>query len=367
MQAFVTRHIKSVTVIFTISLLIIMRVAAPVVIEKLINQRLSATNGISGYIKDIDLALYKGGYKIKGLTLFLQQHPKDSPNIYIETLDLSISWSALLRGDIVANAEIFNSEFRFIDEQATDNRLKEEVIETDTWLTLINYATPISIDKVSLHNNKVILTNKTAKNTHTSYLDNIYGEITNITNSRDFSGKDIAHFNITGMLMSKAKVSLFGSLNPSTPLPTFDINLEMQRLPVVELDNFIRFYTPFDVEKGDVDTAIELVADNGKVEGYAKAGIYDVNVFTWKQDIKEDGDNIFTGLFEGLVDIFATIFEANKKDLVAVNVPITGTIENTKISTWQALLSLFHNAFIHAYEIKIDDILALDDDPQNNH
>jgi len=350
--------------LFLISILLIIllaRLVAPTVITKMINNQLENTEGVSGYVEDIDVALFRGAYKIKGLTLYLQKQPIDVPTIYIKTLDLSLAWASLFKGNVVANVNISDGEFTFVDERKVDNKLKEEVVNSKTWLTVINYATPISIDKVTFKGVKATLTLQTGENAHNSYFDDIQGEIINITNSRHFSGSEIIEFTVKGKLMSQAAMTFSGTINPTTKLPTFDTNLEMQRLPVVSVDKLIKFYTPFDIERGDIDAAIELSADNGKIVGYTKVGIFDVNVFSWKEDIVKDDDGLFTGLFEGLADIFANIFEANKKDLLAVNVPISGTLQDTEVSTWQAILSLFHNAFVNAYEIKIDDIITLND------
>ena len=360
MKTYIFEHKKSRLTLYVLLILVIARLFAPVVIEKFINQKLDNKEGISGYIENIDLALFRGAYKIKGLTLYLQEKVTDTPSVYIETLDLSILWSAFFRGKIVANADMSNGEFKFIDELSTDNKLKKEVVNPDNWLTLINYAAPISVDKVTFNNIKTTLVFHAENTMHSSYLGNIEGEITNITNSHDFSGNQIAKFNIKGMLMSKAKVELSGSLNPETTLPTFDINFEMQRLPVFELDELIDFYTPLDVEKGEIDTALELASNNGDVNGYVKIGIYNANTFIWKEDIIKDDDGIFTGFFEGMVDIFTSLLEADKQDLLAINVPITGTISAIEISTWDALISLFHNGFIDVYEIEIDDSITSD-------
>jgi len=337
------------------------RIIAPSQIVKFINSKLDQTPGISGQVEDVDLAIYRGAYKVKGIKLYLQENIDSTPTIEIQTVDLSILWSALFRGEIVAEVHVYNGNFEFVDVEEQENNLNEEVKNKQTWLTLINAASPISIDKVVIHNNTIALTTQTGDIVHKNFIDKLNGEITNITNSREFSGNKVARFVLEGQFMSAAKAVLSGSLDPDTPKPTFDLNFEMQKLPIEHVSALIDFYAPLDVEDGTIDAALEIVAKNGEVNGYVKAGIYDTQVFTWQGDIVKDDDGLLTGIFEGLVDVFASIFESDKKNQIAVNVPITGTIDNTEVSTFDAISSLFYNAFVNAYEITIDDSYAADE------
>ncbi|MFT2089450.1 DUF748 domain-containing protein [Paraglaciecola sp. 2405UD69-4] len=357
---------KMPVLLFSLVLVIVgARVAAPYIVKDLINQQLEEVEGISGYVQDVDLALFRGAYQLNGLTLYLQPN-QDQPSVYAKTVDLSILWSGLFHGDIVAEVYIDQASFVFIDQANQENSIQEEATQADTWLTLINFASPISIDKVVVTDSKAELFNIDKISKNRTYLENVEGEILNITNSRAFSGNKVASFQLTADIMGIANANLAGSVNPDTALPTFDIDFSMQKLPVVSIDKFIDFYAPVDVEQGDIDAAIEISSLNGEVQGYVKAGIYDANVFSWEQDINQDDDGLFTGIFEGLVDGLASIFESDAKNLIAINVPIEGTIDNTQISTFDAIRSLFHNAFVNEYEISVDESISLSQDSESN-
>jgi hypothetical protein len=358
--------LKKIIILSTVLLIIIgINLALPSIITNQLNKQINNTRGIDGHIDHVDLSLVRGAYKIYGLTLYLQQLPTDKPNIYVEQIDLSILWSAILKGKIVAEVDIKNGEMAFTDEREVKNDVNEQVKNSDVWISLIDFASPISIDKVSLHNITATLVMNSGVQTQSNYIDSINGEITNITNSYQFTGNKIANFDIQGKLMSEADITLSGSLDPESPKPTFDINMEMTALNVTQLESMINFYAPFDIEQGKVDIAIELASTNGAVEGYVKAGIYNADIFTWKEDITEDNDGIITGMFEGIIDGLSTVFESGKKEVVAVKMPIAGTLEQTKVSTWDALISLFHNAFINTYTIEVDGSIGLHGD--NSH
>lgn len=341
--------------------LIVFRISVPEVIKVAINQKLDEVEGIDGHVTDIDLSLFRGAYQIQGLELFLQQGQGQVPTIAAEELDISILWSALFRGEIVAEVKVDSATLVFIDDVVQEDQIKEQAKRSDTWLTLIDFASPVSVDQVDVSNSKLVLINRLGGQQQKNYIENIQGHVTNITNSREFTGDRIANFFFTGDVMGQANATFKGFLNPDTVLPTFDVSFSMQRLPVSYLGDLIDFYTPIDVEAGKVDAAAEIIALNGEVKGYIKAGIYHPNIFNWKNDIRKDKDGLVNGIFEALIDGFANIFQSGKHDLVAVNVPIKGTVNNTQISMWDAFKSMLHHAFINEYKIIVDDSIGLNE------
>jgi hypothetical protein len=338
--------------------LIVARALAPVVVASEINRQLDKLNGIDGHVETVDLNILAGGYSLNNLSLFLQENKTDVPTVYLESVDLSILWSAIFRGEIVAEAHVIGAELSFTDKLGTQNGLTDEVKQSETWLTLIDFASPINIDVVTIQNSSLRLYSLEGEETRESFISNINGEINNITNSRSFTGDKIAQFDLTGSIMGKASTKLYGSLDPDSKKPTFDINLQMEKLNIVQLDTVVDTYTPVDIEDGTVDVALEIKATNGAVKGYLKAGVYEPNIFSWKEDIERDDDGILTGIFEGLSDLIVNIFESGNRDLVAINLAIEGELDDPNVSTLDAIVSLFYNAFIQEYDIKLEDSVS---------
>ncbi|WP_286268624.1 DUF748 domain-containing protein [Thalassotalea hakodatensis] len=340
--------------LIALCLIFALRVVAPDIIKYSINQKLANTKGIKGHIDDIDLALFRGAYQIQGLELYLQPNIKTTPTISADEIDISMLWSALFKGVVVAKVHINSTTFSFVDEPKEQNKIDPKAKQPDTWLTLINFASPINIDEIRISETKIRLLNEIEGQQQAHYVSNIFGIVTNITNSSELSGSSVANFHLTGDLMGQAQVQLKGFINPETVDPTFDINFSMKKLPVDKIAGLIEVYTPIDIEQGTVDAAIELYTLNGKVNGYMKAGIYNPNIFTWREDIVKDNDGLFTGIYEGIIDGLAAIFESDEKGLVAFKVPIEGTINDTEISKWDAFTSLLYHAFINEYDLKVE-------------
>lgn len=341
--------------VIVVCLVAALRIAAPDIIKHAINNKLANTEGIKGHIDDIDLSLFRGAYQIKGLALYLQANEIDTPTISAGLIDISILWSALLKGAVVAKVKITSTTFTFVDVPKEDNAIDPKAKQPDTWLTLINFASPISIDEIRINDSQFSLVNKLEDKKQKHYVSDITGVITNITNTSELSGSNVARFHLEGQLMGQAQAQLKGFINPETVQPTFDVNFSMKKLPVNQLAGLIDVYTPIDIEEGTVDAALELYTLNGKVNGYMKAGIYNPDIFTWRDDIVKDNDGLLTGIYEGIIDGIAALFESDKKALVAFKVPIEGTIDDTEISKWEAFKSLLYHAFINEYDLKVED------------
>ena len=133
----------------------------------------------------------------------------------------------------------------------------------------------------------------------------------------------------------------------------------MQRLPMMHIDHLISFYSPFDVEAGQLDFAMEFAAKQGVVSGYVKAGVYDLSVFDWQEDVVQDGDNPFQWLFEAVTGGIAELFEGGNKDLVATRIPLEGNIDDIETPLWPAIGAIIRNAFIKSLDIKVDETVTL--------
>jgi len=153
--------------------------------------------------------------------------------------------------------------------------------------------------------------------------------------------------------------SLKAALDPRSERPTFDIDLRLLGLSVMQLDDFIRAYAPFDVEAGTLDIASELAARDGKLEGYVKPIVYGLDVFKWSEDIEKDEDNPLRALWEGLVGLVAELLQNQPHDQLASNIPITGDIGEPGTNVFVAVAGVLKNAFVEAYQANLENTISL--------
>lgn len=341
--------------IISLSTILVLRMIAPYGIQKIGNYVLNSTEGIKGEIGDIDLHIYRGAYVIENLTIRKEFGEQQQPLISVKRIDISVLWSALIRGSIVSEMSLLEPQLYILDTPADQSEENKQITNEDTWIDLVNKAVPFSIDHIQITDGTVTLRNLSDELDHETSISDINGQITNLTNSQEKKDELVAKFDLTAMLMGRSEIIFRGAIDPFRVKPSFDINIEMQKLPVKEIDTLLEFYAPFDLEAGVIDGALELVANQGKLNGYIKAGIYDLSVFSWHQDVLEDKDNPFQLVFEALTDLVSEVLENDKSELVATRIPISGTLDNTNMSTVAAIVATLRNAFIRAFEMNIED------------
>ena len=362
MTAKKNKYIVFKVVFIFLAIALLLRVASPYVIQDYINGKLDHTEGISGSVGDVDIALFRGGYSIKDIKIFTVEGIDNAkPLLSVDEIDLSISWPALLKGHLVTEMLFFHPQVAIYDKKRDTQEQNDQVKDETTWIGLANNLVLFSIDRLDIYNGKITLLNNFNGSERATNLSNINGYIFNITNAQNLDDSLVTEFNLKAAIMGKAQAKLDGKLDPFSEKANFDINLELQKFSVNSIDTLLQVYTPFDVEAGRIDGAIELACNDNKLDGYVKAGVYDLSIFSWRADVEKDGDSFFTLLFEGTADLISQFLENDQSDLLAARIPISGKLDNTEISTFSAVMSVMQNAFFDAFEMKVDNIISFED------
>lgn len=342
-------------------LLITLRIAAPYAVQQYVNYQLKHTQGITGHIGDVDLFLYRGAYAIDDVEIYATNATTaPRPLLVVKTLDFSLAWSALLKGNLVTNMAFMRPEIVIYDKNSNAAEQNQRVKDETTWIGLANDLVLFSIDTLTIEQGKLSLVNATSQGENPTFISNINARIENITNAQNLSKTLVTTLNVEGALMGEAALKLNGKLDPFSKHANFDFNAEVQRFSVKNLDTVFKVYTPFDIEAGGIDGAMELVAKDNNLNGYVKAGVQNLSVFSWREDIEKDDDGIFTAIFEGSVDLLGSILENDESKLVAARIPIEGQLDNTDVSTFQAVISVLKNAFFDAFSMKVDNVVSFE-------
>ena len=346
-------------IVVTVLLLILARVGAPYAVQYYINQQINQTKGITGQVGDVDLQLYRGAYAVDDIEIYaVDEQSSPKPLLSVKTLDFSLAWSAVLNGNLVTNMVFSQPKVVVYDKDTTTPEQNQQVKDERTWIGLANNLVVFSIDTLKIIEGKISLVNQTKKGEIPTYIANINADIKNITNAQNLTKTLVTSVDVKGDLMGEATLTLVGKLDPFSEQANFDFNMEVQRFSVKQIQTVFNVYTPFDIEAGGIDGAMELAAKSNEVNGYAKAGVYDLSIFSWREDVEKDDDGLFTIIFEGGADLLSAILENDESQLVAARIPIEGTLDNTDISTFQAVVSVLKNAFFDATKMQVDDIVS---------
>ena len=142
---------------------------------------------------------------------------------------------------------------------------------------------------------------------------------------------------------------------------TFDLNLQASDIALINFKNLLDTYAPFDLEAGKLELAFELASEQGEVTGYAKPVLHNLEVFSWKGDVKRDDDGLLRSLAEAFSGFIAEIFENQGKDQIATRIPISGSLNDVDTPVLTTLAGILENAFIQAFNGNLENSVEWQD------
>ncbi len=317
------------------------RLAAPSLVERFVNQKLSSLEGYTGHIDDVDLNLWRGAYQIEGIVIEKTGGKVPVPFVKMERLDLAVEWGALLDGEVVARIAAVRPELNFV--KGPSKATSQDGTEAD-WRKTVEDLVPLRINKFTVVDGEVHYRDFHAAPKVDVMLDHVDATVSNLTNSKDFSGSRVAEIGARGTLMRSGKLEVNGKIDPFSKEPTFDITSSIEGLRLTQLNPFLKAYVNIDVEKGRLSVYSDLHAKEGRFNGYIKPLVEGLDVLRWK----EEDERPLEKLWQGLVGGVAEIFENQKRDRLATRIPLSGRFDQPDINGWAAAFSLLRNAFIQA-------------------
>jgi hypothetical protein len=175
-------------------------------------------------------------------------------------------------------------------------------------------------------------------------VDHLNVHVTNLTNSKDFSGSRVAKLKADANVMRSGRLDIEGEIDPFKEQPTFHLKTQLAKLRIAQLNDFLKAYVNADAEKGTLSLYSEVDAENGAFKGYLKPLIEDLDILKWKKEDERPAEK----LWEGLVGAVAAVFKNWPRDRLATRLEIEGRFDQPDINALEAVIELLRNAFIQA-------------------
>ena len=315
-------------------------------LPRYVNHMLANLNGYKGSVKDIDIALYRGAYRIHELKFVKTEGNIPTPFIDVQTVDLSIQWSALLHGRIVSDIELIKPNINFaINKSGTVRQTGEEV----DWTKLANDLMPIDINVVQFHDGKLAYRDFSSSPNVNIYIHDMSGELRNLRNVVDKSQPLPSTVKVQGTSIGGGALSIAGRMNILRPVPDLDLDAKIEGVALPALNSYLKAYAAVDAEKGQISTYSEMHVKNGRVTGYIKPIARDISLI----DLRKN-DNPVQAVWEAAVAAVVKIFTNQPRDQFATRIPLEGRLDNIKTNSWVAVLGILRNAFFAAVKKGFD-------------
>jgi uncharacterized protein YhdP len=343
------------SIIVLVVLLIVVRAFMPLVVKNYVNRVLARGDGYTGHVNDVDLNLIRGAYEIEGVHILKTDSKIPVPFFTAERIDLSIYWRQIFKGALVGEVEVVEPQVNFVDGKGA---AQSQNGEGKSWTKTVRELFPIRIDRFTVRNGRIRFRNFDSKPAIDLAILDLQATAENLTNSEKISKTLAATIRAHAHGTKTGRIELDLKLDPYASMPTFDLNSKFSDIRLPELNPFLKEYASLDVVSGSLDIVAEVFAKKGALKGYVKPLFRNLDILSWKQDVKKQKDNLLEIFWEGIVGGVGEILENQPKDQFATKIPIKGRVDDPKTDVLTVLAGVLKNAFVRALIPRYDNTVG---------
>ncbi|AZE65944.1 protein of unknown function [Pseudomonas synxantha] len=341
------------TIAALLVLLVALDLALPYLVRNYLNDKLADMGDYRGQITDVDLALWRGAYKINGLQIVKVDGKVPVPFVKAPLIDLSVSWHSLWYDHaVVAEVEFLKPELNFVDGGA--NKQASQTGKGTDWRAQLGKLLPITLNEVRIRDGKIAFHNFNSKPAVNLYATQVDASFFNLTNVVDVKGKRDATFEGKGMLLGQAPLEASATFDPLSNFEDFEFRFRAKEIQLKRLNDFAAAYGKFDFNAGSGAVVVEAQAEKGQLSGYIKPLLRDVEVFNWQQDVENKDKGIFRSIWEAVVGTGETVLKNQNKNQFATRVELSGSVHQQDISAFSAFLQILRNGFVQAFNARYE-------------
>lgn len=348
------RSFKWPVIISIVVLLIGLRIALPYIVLNFANDKLAKLDGYYGHIGDIDIALYRGAYVMKGVYIDkIEDDDKKQRTEFVKVnrVDFSVEWSALFDKKIVAEVEFDKPVIKYTMNKTVGKQAEED---TTDFLELVKSFVPLKINRFDVLDGEVHYVDPYSKPKVDIPITELNIQGKGLTNESQEGELLPATIDATAKLFD-GDISVDVNLDPLKKQPTFDLTAELKPTNMVYFNPFFTAYANFDLKKGNIALYSEFAAKDGNFKGYAKPLIKDLDIVQFE---KEEG-GVLQIAYEAFIGSVAEIFQNQRKETLATRIEVQGKFSNPEVGILTAVLSVLKNAFIEAIKPSIDNTVNI--------
>jgi len=295
-------------------------------------------------VDDIDIALFRGAYVIKGLILKKKTDPVKYPFLEIERADLSIEWRAIFNGRLVGKVTLGGARINIL---ATESLSREP--SKGSWTKTVKALMPMTINLLVVNNGRFAYHDFDKKPNTDLYINHMQLTALNLANVQKAADPLPSTVSLSGTSIGNGHLKMGMKANVLKDIPDFNMDMSLTSVNLLSLNGFLEANAKFDIERGSIDIFSKLKLTNAEMDGYIKPFISDLKVLDAKKDIKKKG-GILRVAKKAVIGLFAKAVTNPKTKKIATIVPIKGNIKDLKTNGWTSFFGVLKNAFIKAFK-----------------
>jgi hypothetical protein len=329
-----------------------LRLALPWVLEYTINRQLEQLDSYTGWVGDVDLALWRAAGQVEGLVIRKRAAKNPEPFLTSEKIELSLEWESLWRGALVGRLVFWRPTVNLIEAaDETQSQTGEELNWGESFTKLV----PFRFNTIQVRDGTIRFRTPGIDTKDALTAHHLNGQVNNLTNVTASDESSFASFNFASRVFN-APMRLQGQADPTASQPTFDLNLTLREVNLTALNPWLEHYLNADAESGSFALYTEVAAAEGRFQGYAKPFVKNVTIYSPEQEASK---GVLRSIWEATLEVAKEIFEDQPEEEIASRIPISGTIENPQPGILQTIINVLRNAFTGAFSRSLEHSVSL--------
>lgn len=318
-----------------------------------VNKVLGDIEGYDGEVKDIDIALWRGAYRIDSLKIKKTDGEYPEPFVSIPGIDISVEWRALFHGALKGEVILEHPNLNFTTSASGSDEVQDG--GGNNWLETIDGLVPIQINRFQILDGTINYRDYSTTPNVDIKTSQINAIATNLSTIRDKKDKLPTHIDFSSHTSGNGNISVVMDMNLLKQTPDFDLNLELKEMDLTYLDNFTMAYGGFTFEKGKMNVFSEVSMKDSAYVGYVKPLLINIAVIG-----KDENASLLHKAWEIIIGTVFELFENQKRDQFATKVPFEGDIRGSDVGILETIVNVLRNAFVVAFENQIDQTISVE-------
>jgi hypothetical protein len=336
-------HRRTLTTLLVVAaVLLVARMIAPYYVKRAVDRRLSEIPGYSGHVQGIALHIWRGAYRIDGITIVKNGNKVSDPFFSADRIDFSVAWKEIFHGRFVSQIFVKDGHLTFLrgpDEESS------QLTADKRWQDVINDLFPIDITYLDIRGGVL----RFVDTTHTPRVDIAIRDLrvaaTGLQNRPSKDGDEFpAKIDITGVTIGDGQFHLFTKAEPLADKAHFQLAMELRKVSLPALNDFLKAYANVEVSKGQFEVFAQMAMAKDHYEGYVKPFLSDLSF----DDIKEENQSLGHKVWKAVVAGIADLAKNKDSKQVATRIPFSGEASGLDIHMWKSIENGLHHGFVKA-------------------
>ena len=208
-------------------------------------------------------------------------------------------------------------------------------------------ATRVDVEQAHLRDGELAYVHTAADPSYRLFVSDLALDVRNFSN-QEKERAGTAH--LTGQFMGSGRTEIDASFRGGGG-PDFEMDLEVAQVSLPALNDLLRAQAGFDVKAGRLSVFSEVTVRDGRIDGYVKPLISDLDVY---DEAQEEDEGLLQKAYEGVVGGVAKLLENPPRDEIATRTDLSGPVDDPQASTIDVVVNLLRNAFVDAILPQLD-------------